>query len=135
MEISSHNTHVNSNLPRSHILKEWTDLANVPNDNTWCDTWEEWFTRAMKKILELDIECHAGHETNEEMLSLTVPFLQKVIPRLLRPLESDGRQIQPTLIHSDLWPGNAKHDVETDEVMIFDSCGYSGHNECRLLCF
>ena len=25
-----------------------THLADVPNDNTWQDTWEEWFTQAMQ---------------------------------------------------------------------------------------
>jgi protein-ribulosamine 3-kinase len=25
-----------------------THLANIPNDNSWCDTWEEWYSTAMQ---------------------------------------------------------------------------------------
>jgi fructosamine-3-kinase len=33
-------------------------------------------------------------------------LLKKVIPRLLDPLETDGRSIKPVLLHGDLWLGN-----------------------------
>lgn len=39
---------------------------------------------------------------DEEMSRLKTGFLNKVIPRYLRPLESDGRSVEACLIHSDL---------------------------------
>ncbi|KAK6824517.1 Ketosamine-3-kinase [Apiospora arundinis] len=33
-------------------------------------------------------------------------FFTRFIPRLLRPLETGGRQITPTLLHTNLWDGN-----------------------------
>lgn len=105
-----------------------THLANVPNDNTWCESWEEWFTNAMKRMIQAEENSH-GHD--EKLKELTHALLTKVIPRLLRPLETGGREIRPCLIHSDLWPGNVKLDAETDQLLIFDSCAYWGHNECR----
>lgn len=108
-----------------------THLANIPNDNSWCDTWEAWFTNAMRRMLQVE---EKSHGQDEELQKLTKDLFEKVIPRLLRPLETEGREIKPCLIHSDLWPGNIKHDAETDEIMIFDSCAFWGHNE-GLFCF
>lgn len=59
-------------------------------------------------------------------------LLDKAIPRLLRPLETEGRSIQPCLVHSDLWTGNVMPDAETNEIIIFDSCAFWGHNEADL---
>lgn len=103
-----------------------THLANIPNDNSWCDTWEGWFTNAMRRMLQVE---EKSHGPDPEFEKLTTALFEKVIPRLLRPLETKGRSIQPCLIHSDLWPGNIKLDAETDELLLFDSCAYWGHNE------
>ncbi|KAL8952404.1 MAG: hypothetical protein Q9222_001681 [Ikaeria aurantiellina] len=103
-----------------------THLAYVDNDNSWSSSWEEWYARALKRMLA---EEEKSHGPDEELKVLTTAMFEKVIPRLLRPLESDGRQIQPCLIHSDLWPGNVKPDAVTDEPIIFDSCAFWGHNE------
>ena len=107
-----------------------THLANVPNDNSWCVSWEDWFTKAMKRMIKAEEESHGQDEGLDK---LTTALFEQVIPRLLRPLETGGRDIQPCLIHSDLWPGNIKQDAETDELMIFDSCCYWGHNECTTI--
>ena len=107
-----------------------THLANIPIDNDWEETWEKFFTKAMKRMLELE-ELSYGR-ADEEFEELKRKLLTRVIPRLLRPLESGGRKVIPCLIHSDLWPGNCMPDADTDEIMIFDSCTYWGHNESDL---
>lgn len=65
-----------------------------------------------------------SHGPDEELKILTAAMFEKVIPRLLRPLETGGRQIKPCLVHSDLWPGNVKPNAITDEPIIFDSCAF-----------
>ncbi|KAL8773177.1 MAG: hypothetical protein Q9209_001853 [Squamulea sp. 1 TL-2023] len=107
-----------------------THLAYVDNDNSWSDSWEEWYAKALKRMLE---EEENSHGPDEELAILTAAIFEKVIPRLLRPLETGGRQILPCLIHSDLWPGNVKPDALTGEPIIFDSCAFWGHNEGLLL--
>ena len=82
-----------------------THLANVPNDNTWCGSWEKWFTNAMRRMLQVEVDSQGP---NKELNELADALFMKVIPRLLRPLETGGNEIQPCLIHSDLWPGNVK---------------------------
>ena len=96
-----------------------THLANIPNDNTWQISWEAWFQQAMRRMFEVEERVHGKDPTLE---SLKKALHEKAISRLLRPLETGGRSIQPCLIHSDIWPGNAMHDSDTYEVIIFDSC-------------
>jgi protein-ribulosamine 3-kinase len=106
-----------------------THLANIPNDNTWQASWEVWFTQAMKKMFDVEEQAHGKDMRLEE---LKKGLYEKIIPRLLRPLETGGRSIQPCLLHSDLWPGNAMLDNDTNRIIIFDSCAFWGHNEADL---
>ncbi|KAM0456593.1 hypothetical protein ACHAO4_003623 [Trichoderma viride] len=105
------------------------DLGNIPTDNTWCSTWEAFFTRAMKNMLDSEMKTHRDEDTDKEMKGLSKKLVNIVIPRLIRPMESEGRSITPVLVHGDLWPGNAKHDTSTGRLMIFDSGACWGHNE------
>jgi fructosamine-3-kinase len=106
-----------------------THLANVPNDNTWRDTWEEWFTQAMRHMYNLEKKVHGE---DEELDRVFEGLCNKVIPRLLRPLETGGHSIKPCLVHSDLWQGNCMTDAKTGELVIFDACAFWGHNEADL---
>ncbi|KAK8074124.1 hypothetical protein PG994_005023 [Apiospora phragmitis] len=103
--------------------------GNTPIEHGWSDTWEDYFTRTTKVLLELEQEAQGP---NEEIRGLMVPFFGKVVPRLLRPLETGGRSIQPSLIHGDLWDGNASMDSETEMPIIFDAASFYAHNEYEL---
>lgn len=64
---------------------------------------------------------------NVELDRLLSPLFDRVIPRLLRLLESDGRRILPSLVHGDLWYGNAGIvDESTDEGIVYDPTSYLG---------
>ncbi|KAK7953381.1 hypothetical protein PG996_014272 [Apiospora saccharicola] len=104
-----------------------THLAFVPNDNTWTDTWSEWFSNAMKKMLE---EEERSHGQDDKLDQLKEPLFAKVIPGLLRPMETGSNRIEPCLCHSDVWPGNIKPNANNGEVMMLDSCAFWGHHEC-----
>ncbi|KAK8034977.1 hypothetical protein PG993_009972 [Apiospora rasikravindrae] len=106
-----------------------THLAFVPNDNTWTDTWTVWFSNAMRKMLE---EEERSHGQDDELDRLKESLFAKVIPRLLRPMETGANRIEPCLCHSDVWPGNVKPSVDDDQVMMFDSCAFWGHHESDL---
>ncbi|KAH0563490.1 hypothetical protein GP486_001941 [Trichoglossum hirsutum] len=106
-----------------------TYQGRLPQDTTWCDTWEECFSRSLKRMLELEEEAQ-GY--NEKMSFLSNAIMTKVIPRLLRPLETEGHQIQPRLVHGDLWDGNTSTDVVTDNPLIFDASAFYAHNEYEL---
>ena len=97
-------------------------------ENTWCDTWEEWFTRAFRAVAELE-QSIQGH--SEELEKLSEEMCSKVIPRLLRPMETGGRKLTPVLLHGDLWHGNLGVDMDTDQTIFFDCGCFYGHNECE----
>ncbi|KAK3934281.1 Fructosamine kinase-domain-containing protein [Diplogelasinospora grovesii] len=104
--------------------------GDLPQDNTWCDSWEECFTNGLRHVLKVREE-RAGPDP--ELDSLLPGLFGKVIPRLLRPLESSGRKVKPTLIHGDLWCGNAGIiDEDTEEGIIFDPASFWAHNEYEL---
>ncbi|KAK3392838.1 Fructosamine kinase-domain-containing protein [Podospora didyma] len=98
-------------------------------DNSWCRTWEEYFTRLTKNTMEAEI---AIHGPDEELQELSAKILTKVIPRLIRPMETEGRSITPVLLHGDLWHGNVSVDNNTMEPVVYDPCCFYGHNEYDL---
>ncbi|KAI0815528.1 Fructosamine kinase-domain-containing protein [Xylaria sp. FL0064] len=103
--------------------------GNIPIEHGWSDTWEEYFTRKTRVLFELEQKAQGP---NEEIRKLMVPFFEKVVPRLLRPLETGGRSIQPSLIHGDLWHGDASMDKVTGLPVIFDAASFYAHNEYEL---
>ncbi|KAK7702837.1 hypothetical protein SLS64_009448 [Diaporthe eres] len=73
--------------------------GNLPQDNTWSSNWEECFTNGMKHVFKVYRERAGPQPALEAMLP---DFYNKVIPRLLRPLESSGRKLQPSFVHDEL---------------------------------
>lgn len=103
--------------------------GNQPVDNTWCSSWEEFYTRAMRNTVKNESLVQGP---SEELNRLTDDLCTKVIPRLLRPLETGGRSIKPSLVHGDLWHGNVGIDIATNDPILFDACSLYAHNECKL---
>lgn len=93
-------------------------------------SWEECFSKGLNFIFDLEEETHGP---NEEMQQLREGLITKIIPRLLRPLETEGRTLTPRLIHGNLWDGNASVDVNTGEPKCYDGNPIWAHNECEFL--
>ncbi|KAJ9261309.1 hypothetical protein DTO212C5_8349 [Paecilomyces variotii] len=103
-----------------------TYSGNLAQFTDWEESWEVFFSKSLKKALELEIQVK-GHDPEFDVL---VPVIfDKVIPRLLRPLESDGRSVKPSLVHGDLWYANSGIDVKTGTPVVFDACCFYAHNE------
>jgi fructosamine-3-kinase len=102
--------------------------GDLPQDNTWCDSWETFFANGLRHVLKIREE-RAG--PNAGLDALLPALFEKVIPRLLRPPESNGRKIQPSLIHGDLWYGNTAIVAKTGTPIIFDPASFWAHNECE----
>ncbi|KAK4153161.1 Fructosamine kinase-domain-containing protein [Chaetomidium leptoderma] len=102
--------------------------GDLPQDNTWSNTWEAFFANGLRHVLNVREE-RAGGPSAE--LDVLLPALfERVIPRLLRPMESSGRKIQPSLVHGDLWFGNSGVEQNTGQAVVFDPAGFFAHNEC-----
>ena len=92
----------------------------------WTDSWEEFFTKSLKHVFKIEEKVHGQ---DKEMKILERAIIQKVVPRLLRPLETGGRSIQPRLIHGDIWDGNCSTRATDNSPVIFDASCLYGHNE------
>jgi protein-ribulosamine 3-kinase len=97
-------------------------------DNSWKATWEEFFVNKLRQLLKQE---ESTQGPSPELDNLSTPIFERVIPRLLRVLETDGRTIRPSLIHGNLWYGNASTDQNTGEPIIFGACSFWAHNECN----
>ncbi|CAG8981551.1 hypothetical protein HYALB_00013936 [Hymenoscyphus albidus] len=113
--------------PNGHFGNHCTTYnGNLAQDNSWTDSWEEYFKDNIVRMLQLEEEARGP---SPELKQLAGPFLEKVIPRLLRPLETQGNILKPCLIHGDLWYGNTSTDLDTGEPITFDASSFWDHNE------
>lgn len=104
-----------------------TYSGNIPQMTDWEPSWEAFFSKNLRFALDLELEAK-GHDP--EFDELVPAIFDKVIPRLLRPLEAEGRSVKPCLVHGDLWYANSGVDVDKDQPLIFDACCFYAHNEC-----
>lgn len=121
--------HQNSESPEGKFgFHARTHAGNLPQYTDWEDSWEVFFTKSMRQALDLEIEAKGNDPEFDELIPT---LFNTIIPRLLRPLESDGRRVKPSLVHGDLWFANSGIDADTDEPLIFDACCFYAHNECE----
>lgn len=106
--------------------------GNLPQENAWQDSWEKFFISGLRHMFVLNEE--AGGKC-EELEKLLPGLFERVIPRLLRPLETNGNTVAPALVHGDLWCGNAAVRLEDDAPIIFDPSSFWAHNECKRLLY
>lgn len=76
-----------------------TYQGRLAQDMTWCHTWEESFSRNLDLYFDHELEAQGS---DEEIGLLRRVIMERVVPRLLRPMETGGRRVTPTLIHGDL---------------------------------
>lgn len=91
----------------------------------WDDSWCAVFSRHLGHIINLASPVLQWPEF-DLVAWLTIDM---VVPRLLLPLQSDGRVLKPNLVHGDCWDGNTAMDACTGEALVFDVCSFYGHNE------
>lgn len=95
----------------------------------WEASWEVLYRKQLAHVMKLDEEKNGEWPEFQRISSLVLDI---VIPRLLRPLQSDGRNIKPCLVHGDLWDENSATDMNTGEPFVFDpGCMYA-HNEYEI---
>lgn len=97
----------------------------------WLANWEAFWVREFRSGLKY-VEAMCGHDA--ELVDIAEAFIGKVAARLLRPLQTGGRDIKPSLCHGDLWDGNIQTDTDTGEPVIFDPCVFYGHHEMDFQC-
>jgi protein-ribulosamine 3-kinase len=105
-----------------------TYAGNMYQAVEWTGSWEELFIKSIKAFAVQEREIHGPSDELDKLLSA---YYEKVCPRLLRPLQTGGRMIKPTLIHGDIWYGNIATKAENGEPIAFDPSVFWAHNECE----
>ncbi|KAI0159779.1 Fructosamine/Ketosamine-3-kinase [Xylariaceae sp. FL1272] len=93
------------------------------------ESWEECFSKGLDLIFAME---EVTHGPDQELRELREGIMTKVIPWLLRPLQTDGRTLTPALVHGDLWDGNTSTDIITGSPRIFDGVSFYAHNEYEM---
>ncbi|KAI0196600.1 Fructosamine kinase-domain-containing protein [Xylaria flabelliformis] len=103
--------------------------GKLPLDAEWESSWVTFYTKLLRGVYKLDVKANGEWKELDDAMAIT---LDRVIPRLLGPLEEGGRSVKPCLIHGDLWEENIGTDPRTEEIYIFDSCSYYAHHEMAI---
>lgn len=103
-----------------------TCCGKIPLDNEWSDDWLLFFARNRLDTQIRMIQSDHGHREIGEIWSK----LQLIIPKFFKPLKEKDITIKPSLLHGDLWGGNAGETE--DEPIIFDPASFYGHHEFDL---
>lgn len=107
-----------------------TFVAGVAQDNRGRETWEEYFSVTFRRLVEIVRKVDGAQDT--EFNDLTEAILMKVIPRLLRPLDSGRWSVTPVLVHGNISPNDAPALPITDGSIIGSASAFYGHSEYDL---
>jgi len=91
------NLHLNGAVPGGKY--GWdvpTGFASMQRTAQWDDTWVKGFTRQLQDVINMDNNTNGR---DPRLDAARKQLIEAVIPRLLGALESDGRSIEPTLVH------------------------------------
>lgn len=103
--------------------------GNLPQYVGWEENWTVMFSKILSRAMDLDEEkCGPW----PEFRAVRQLLFDHVIPRLLNPLQSEGRTIKPCLIHGDIWDENCADDMSTGEPFAFDAGSLYAHNEYEI---
>lgn len=95
----------------------------------WDESWASLYRKQLAHMIKLDEDKHSDWPEFQQVCQL---ILNKVIPRLLDPLQSNGQNIKPCLVQGDLWDENTATDMNTGEPFIFDAGSFYAHNEYEI---
>lgn len=98
-----------------------TCCGYIPMENDWSDKWIDFFTQHRLDAQFRLLEKEYGDREARELWSR----LQVKIPQFF-----EGTEIYPSLLHGDLWSGNAGESNKAP--IIFDPASFYGHHEYEL---
>lgn len=103
-----------------------TCCGKIPLVNEWEDDWVSFYARHRLDYQIRLIQEEYGHREVGELWSK----LQLILPKFFQPLKDKSVEIKPSLLHGDLWGGNAGEITEGP--VIYDPASFYGHHEHEL---
>lgn len=104
-----------------------TCCGSIAQNNEWTCDWISFYTRNKLELqIQMLLESHGDRELNELWSQLQV-----IVPKFFKHFEEDKKNnIFPSLLHGDLWSGNAAQ--LKDGPVVFDPAAFYGHSEFDL---
>lgn len=122
--------HQNSRSPEGKFGFHFnTCQGNLPQHTAWNSSWVDFYIQLVRGAMKLNKDLNGDWKDLEECVER---LITNVVPKVLGPLEADGRVVKPCLIHGDLWDGNVGTDFETGELYAFDASVYYAHYEMEI---
>ncbi|KAL8792664.1 MAG: hypothetical protein Q9195_004724 [Heterodermia aff. obscurata] len=112
-----------------------TCCGNTEQDNTWTESWAEFYTERRLRTILKQAEQNNGKDAS---LRATVEKVaQEVVPRLIGDDRlNGGAGVTPVAVHGDLWSGNKGRGriggQGAVEDVVFDPSSCYAHNEYEL---
>ena len=100
-------------------------FQNVPMQLNW----GAYFGSLLKCIQIHDTAVNGQWNELDHLIEKTI---SDVIPKLLGPLQTNGRSLTPCLIHGNIHGGNLGKDSNTGAYMVWDASCLYAHNEMEL---
>ena len=96
----------------------------------WDSDWSRFFTRLLARLFEFDTQLHGPwNATNEAQFR---KLIDRTVPRLLCPLQANGRTLKPCLVHGNLSSDTMGINLETGHPILFGPSPLYAHNEYEL---
>lgn len=95
-----------------------TCQGNLPQQTAWNSSWVNFYIQLVKGAMQLNREKNGAWKNLEQLVDRLITH---VVPKVLGPLEAEGRVLNPTLIHGNLWDGNVGIDCENGEIYVLDA--------------
>ena len=77
--------------------------GKLPHTVAWEASWATFFAKLLQGVLKIDTESNGVWP---ELEAAAQQVISGVIPRMLGILQSEGRELKPSLIHGDCWEGS-----------------------------
>ncbi|MCJ1384478.1 hypothetical protein MMC17_007595 [Xylographa soralifera] len=102
-----------------------------PNEQNveWNSDWCFYFTRLLTQFFDREIAANGPWPRYQWIFE---QLIFHCVPQILKPLQSAGRLLKPSLIHGDLWEGNTSAHQTSGEPIVFDAAAMYAHNEFEL---
>uniref|UniRef100_A0A0B7B205 protein-ribulosamine 3-kinase n=2 Tax=Arion vulgaris TaxID=1028688 RepID=A0A0B7B205_9EUPU len=116
---------VHTNIQYSNYVDKFgfsvtTCCGYLPQENNWLESWVDFFARKIEQHVMF-----AEEKYNDRDARPIWSTLSRNIHKMFQ-----GFEIQPALLHGDLWGGNVGET--SDGPIIFDPASFYGHNEYEM---
>lgn len=101
----------------------------IEMNNTWESNWCTFMTRLLTGLFDREVAQNGLWPAYEEAFET---FKTKTIKLILEPLQSDGRELKPSLVHGDMWEENVSTNLATGSTVVYDCTAVYAHHEFEI---